>query len=212
MESWKTIPLGFAVVDETRGGSIAIHHVSISEDTGVTLSGAWLLDSPEPSVVRSLCTHRIVVGTRDGIERLENVLEYAVGSAELSGLVAACEKAESDLSEMWTAYRDEQPQRRASLKPLNAPTWPVITEDGEAALILQRVGMKGFPDNCPDEMKDVLALANLVSFVMRQWFELESERLTRPYLRGDSTQRCTFPKTWLEQNPPYWPKAHSSAP
>jgi hypothetical protein len=47
MDMWQKECRGFALVDETTAGTLAVHHVSVSEG-GVNPTGAWLLPDPEP--------------------------------------------------------------------------------------------------------------------------------------------------------------------
>lgn len=205
--TWKNLPLGFALVDESKSGALLVHHVSVSSD-GTSFTGMWKFPDPEsePTVVRDRLTHRIVVGTRDGMSRAEKVLGHAVTSANLAGLVAACEEAEQGLVETWEAYRDEEPKKRANLKPLAARTWPAVGEDGDAAKILKRVGKAAYPDSSPRESRDILALARLVSYVIDTWYDLETDRTSRAYLNAGDTTRRLYPPDWLAHFPPYWPK------
>lgn len=210
MEAWQEKPLGFTLVDETKKGALAVHHVSVSEKDserkGVTLTGAWLLPDPDPQTVRNLLSHRITVGTIDGIALAERIIREKFGSADLAVLVASCEKVEADLNATWQEYRDAEPKKRENLKPLNAPTWPAIGDDGDAARILKRVGKKPYADGTPTEMRDILSLAYLVRFIMGAWYDLETERISRAYLRGEDESRNLYPPTWLAQHRVYWPK------
>lgn len=207
MNKWQSEPLGFALVDETVAGALAIHHVSVSADLGVSLSGAWLLQEPKPGVVRDLMTHRVIEGTSDGVLLTQSIIQERIAPARLAGLVDACEQAEQDLIDVWESYRDEQPIKRKNLVPLKAQTWPDFTEDGDAAGILQRVGKRPYSPDTPAEMRDILALARLVSYVVEAWYDLETERITRAFLRGGDAERTLYPPDWARAHPPYWPKA-----
>ena len=205
---WKDVPLGFALVDESNAGALIVHHVSVS-DEGAKFTGMWEFLDPEnqPTVVRDRLTHWIVIGTRDGIDRAEKVMGHIVTSADLAGLVLACEKAEQELVETWEVYRDEEPKKRANLKPLAARTWPSVSEDGDAAKILKRVGKLPFPESTPNDSRDILALARLIAYVIDTWFDLETDRISRAYLNEGDVIRRLYPTEWLTQFPPYWPKA-----
>jgi hypothetical protein len=206
MESWRKEPLGFALVDETTSGTLAIHHVSVREELGVAPTGAWLLEDPDPGVVRDLLTHRVIDGTSDGVRLTESIIRESVEPARLSGLVEACEAAEQELTAAWELYRDEEPVKRANLVPLKARTWPTFTEDGDAATILERVGKRPYSPDTPVEMRDIISLATLVRYVVEAWFDLETERITRAYLNGGNTERSLYPPDWAKDHPPYWPK------
>ena len=205
MYSWQQEPLGFVLVDETRRGQLAIHHVSISSESGVSFTGAWHFSNPEPMVVRTLMTQRIIVGTADGISLTQSLLGDDVGSAELSGLVDACEATQAELQTSWETYRDGELRAHANLKPLKAPTWPKIGKDGDAATILRRVGKAAYPATTPTLMRDIIALANLLRYVMEAWFELETDRISRAYLHGGDDVRRLYPPAWLAVYGPYWP-------
>lgn len=201
MSNWKSVPLGLAVVDETEGG-LAIHHVT----TDGALTGIWFLPDPTAKEVADRLAHWIVVGTQDGIKRTEAVLGEPVGSADLAGLVDAAKEALDYLEATWQDYRDAEPKKRANLVPLAAKTWPTIADDGDAAAILSRVGVTPFPESTPADMRDVLALARLVQYLVTMWADLETERTSRPYLH-DGTPARPLPPAWSESNPPWWPKA-----
>lgn len=207
MDAWHRKSLGFALVDETAAGTLAVHHVSVSEELGVLPTGAWLLPDPDPGTVRDLLTQRVIDGTSDGVRLAQSIIQDQIASARLSGLVEACEKSERELIEAWESYRDEQPVKRAKLVPLKAPAWPDFTDDGDAATILQRVGKRPYSPDTPAEMRDIISLSNLVRYVVEAWFDLETERITRAFLNGGNTERNLYPTDWAAAHPPYWPKA-----
>jgi hypothetical protein len=208
MDTWQREPLGFALVDETTAGTLAVHHVSVSEELGVLPTGAWLLPDPDPGVVRDLLTHRVIDGTSDGIRLTQAIIQEQIAPARLSGLVRSCETSQQELTAAWESYRDEQPVKRANLVPLKAPTWPDFTDDGDAATILQRVGKRPYSPDTPVEMRDIIALAYLVSYVVEAWYDLETERISRAYLNGGNTERSLYPTNWAKAHPPYWPRAN----
>ena len=197
---WQSAPLGMAVVDETAGG-LAIHHITIDGD----LTGIWFLPAPSRAEVIDRLAHWIVVGTKDGIDRTEAILEESVGSADLAGLVAAAEEAQDSLETAWLKYKEGESKKRANLKPLAAPSWPLITADGDAATILGRIGRQPFCDSTPEAMRDVLALARLVQYLVMLWRDLEMERTSRTYV-SDGTPPMPLPPQWVDRNPPWWPK------
>jgi hypothetical protein len=200
--AWYDKPLGIAVVDETLGGAVAIEHVTVT-DGGAALSGAWVLPNPSPAEIDNLLRQWIIVGTRDGIDRVGRELGQSLSSADLRELVSACEAAESSILAAWQTYKDEEPKKRANLVPVGAPTWPRVQEDADAAAILHDLGRVAVPPGCAEDMRDVLALARLVEYVVNAWQELESERLSRPYLAAESPGRATLPTDWLAANPHY---------
>lgn len=206
MDNWKDKPLGIAVVDESKMGTLLIHHVTVGAE-GIGLSGIWELIDPSPNEVSDRLTHYIIIGTRDGIDRTEQIIGQPIRSADLAGFVAACEAADEALNEAWQEYQDEEPKKRAHLKPLAARSWPAVSEDGDAAKILKRVGRTPHPPTTPTLTRDVLSLANLVKYVIETWYELETDRMSRAYLNQGDTERRLYPTEWLNQFPPYWPKA-----
>ena len=206
VEAWKERPLAFAPVDESKSGAILVQLVSVREVDGVSMTGLWELSDPDNQAVRDLLTHRILIGTRDGIDHAEKILGHSIDSADLAGLVAACEEAEATLNDRWLEYRDEEPKKRVSLKPLAARSWPAVTEDGDAAKILKRVGRTPYPSNTHKEMRDIIALSRLVSYVIETWYDLETDRTSRSYLNEGDKERLLYPPEWLAQFQPYWPK------
>ena len=201
MDGWKATPLGVAVVDQTPSGAFGVHHVCVSAD-GVRLSGMWLLDNPEPGMVRDLLTHFIVTGTRDGLDAARGLTGDALSTVDLAALVEACEEAEAQLQAAWQEHQDAEPRKRANLKPLDAKAWPQVADDGDAA-DLTAAGTSPFPESTPTEARDLLAHTKLVAKVVGTWWELETERTSRSYL--PSGDRQLFPAAWLAANPPYWP-------
>lgn len=206
MNAWQRESLGFALVDETVKGTLAVHHVSVSEEMGVLPTGAWLLPDPDPGMVRDLLAQRVIEGTSDGVRLAQSLIQDEIAPARLSGLVEACEKSEQELIEAWESYRDEQPVKRAKLVPLKARTWPDFTDDGDAETILNRVGKRPYSPDTPVEMRDVIALSNLVRYVVEAWYDLETERISRAYLNGGNTERNLYPTEWAAAHPPYLPK------
>jgi len=205
MTDWKLDPLGFAVVDETQKGDLAIHHVSI-RDEGVFYTGAWVLRGPSSKEIQDRLRHWIPIGTVDGITKIKATIKESFTSANLTTLVTACEAAEDSLNETWREYQNKEPKKRANLVPLGAHTWPSVTKDVDAARILKQIGRQPPPESTPSEMRGVLALARLVGYISETWYELEGERISRAYLNNGDTRRAKYPPTWLKAHPPYWPK------
>lgn len=201
------LPLGFAVVDETTKRHLAIHHVSILEE-GILASGLWDLPIETPrSEIQDRITGWIVVGTNDGIAALNERLGQEVKSADLSGLVDACETEEARLQAEWEQYRDQEPRKRSKLKPLTARNWPAVQDDGDAARLLKRVGRRPYVAETPRDMRDIIAFSRLIIYIMETWYELEGERLGRHYLHTDDDHhRELFPPQWLKGHPPFCPK------
>jgi hypothetical protein len=206
--TWKDFPLGIAVVDESKDGSLLIHHVPIRDTKKETrLSGIWKLSDPTTREVNDRISHWIIIGTRDGVERTESVLGHPIETADLAEFVAACEEANEALNDVWQEYQDEEPRKRLNLTPLAARSWPAIGEDGDAARIMKRVGQIPYPPSAPTEMRDILVLANLVKYVADTWYDLETDRISRAYLNRGDIQRRLYPKDWFAKFSPYWPKA-----
>jgi hypothetical protein len=203
VENWRARPLGIAVVDRTGAGALAIHHVAVRDD-GIFLSGIWVVEDSEPGGVNDRLAHWVVTGTRDGLERVRDLLRMDIPAVDLAGLVAACEDAEENLQTSWEEYREAEPRKRANLKPLGARAWPQVAEDGDAASTLVAAGISPYPDSAPEPMRDVLAFTRLVQYVMATWWELETERTSRSYLGGG--ERKLFPTQWLAHHVPYWPE------
>lgn len=207
MEPWQSKPLGFAIADETSKGNLAIHHVSV-RDEGVFASGLWDLPGSTPAQeIQALIAHWIPVGTVDGIKVLQDRLGSAITSADLFGLVQTCEHEEAVLRKAWQDYKDEEPRKRVNLKPLATRAWPAVQDDGDAAKILNGLGLRPFDKETPDDMRDVIAFSRLIMYIMEVWYDLESERLGRSYLREEGELRALFPPDWLRKHSPYWPKA-----
>ena len=205
MDLWRNEPLGFVLVDEPEMGSLAVHHLSVSRTAGVEVSGAWLLRTPDPAVVRDLLTQRIVVGTASGVTLTNKLVGEPIRSADLALLVTTAQQVANELEATWRAYRDQSPKKRSKLKPVNTPTWPTIIPTDDAATILIRAGKVPFQPQTPLEMRGIIALATLVRLVMVAWYGLETERLSRSYLRGGDGTRRLFPSDWLTDNGPYRP-------
>jgi hypothetical protein len=197
--------LGFAVVDETPSGAVAIERVSVGAEQTL-LTGAWLLEDPTRAQVDSLISQWIIVGTRDGIARISKILSQEVRSADLRSLIAACRSAENEIVLQWQAHKDAEPAKRAKLVPLDTPTWPVMGEIHEdATTVLATIRVAATPPGCDPEMRDVLALARLTQYVANAWQGLESDRLSRRYLAVIEPERSRLPASWLRENPCYWP-------
>jgi len=207
-QDWKSKPLGIAVVDQTKDGGLAIHHVTVNEEP-VSLSGIWYFPEPTAEEVAPRLAHWIVSGTRDGMELVEKLLGEQLPNADLAGLVAACQEAQEELEARWQQAKEDEPTMRKNLTPLGAPKWPVITEDGQAAEFLKRVGIVSYSHGPDSQMDDVLALAKLTKYILESWDNLETERRSRGYMNDGEVdrERRFFPLAWATANKPWRPKA-----
>ena len=206
-QDWKRKPLGIAVVDQTKDGGLAIHHVTVNDEP-ISLSGIWYFANPTVEDVTPRLAHWIVSGTRDGMELVEKLLGEQIPNADLAGLVMACQAAQAELEARWQQAKEDEPTKRKNLVSLGAPKWPVITEDGQAAEFLKRVGIVAYSGDPDSQLNDILALAKLTKYILESWDNLETERRSRNYMNDgeDDRERRLFPKAWAEVNTPWWPK------
>ena len=204
-QDWKSKPLGIAVVDQTKDGGLAIHHVTVNEEP-VSLSGIWYFAKPTREDVSPRLAHWIVSGTRDGMELVERLIGERIPNADLAGLVSACQEAQEELESRWQQAKDNEPVMRKNLTPLGAPAWPVVTEDGQAAEFLSRVGIVSYSGGPESQLDDILALAKLTKYILETWDNLETERRSRGYMNDGDRERRLFPRAWADVNTPWWPK------
>lgn len=206
-----------AVVEVQAQGEVAIETVSVTTDT-CDLSGAWLIPIEQLKEVSQIIDGRllIIIGSRtQAKEILVNNLSSEVSIQEFvveadkdaSAAIKAFEKYLIQNDEAYSKYMLINPTERKLLpkvvkKKLIHPEfydWPKeidVTRPNEFLVSQRRIGEISGAD---PKLKNVLATAKLVKFLIDMWRRDEFERKNRLYVNDTDAVVSILPNCWLSK-------------
>lgn len=204
-----------AVVEIQAQGEVAIETVSITKDT-CDLSGAWMISIEPLKEVLQILDGRllVIVGNRTKAEEIfvhnlgseVTIQEFVVeADRDASAAVKAFEKYVFQNDEAYSKYMSINPTERKLLpkvvkKKLIHPefyNWPQkidITRPNEFLISQRRIGEITGAD---PRLKNVLATAKLVKFLIDMWRRDEFERKNRLYVNVSEAVVSILPNCWL---------------
>ncbi|MCZ2817895.1 hypothetical protein [Modestobacter sp. VKM Ac-2984] len=168
---------GIIVVDQPTDERVAIWQVSVGDGLESTMAGAWVLPADDERI-DGLVRGRLLVTTEPAAGR------FGAG-ADPAALATAIRQEIADLDRAFAGHLASLPSARRSLV---RPRWPSVPDAAT-------------PEAAGDPLASrALTLARWVSDLLTAWDEVESQRLTRPFLlsSGGETAR---------EHPPGWPAA-----
>ena len=77
--------------------------------------------------------------------------------------------------------------------------WPEELDFNQSAEFLGSIGKIAAPASTPEGMKNTLAAARLVKFLVEMWQLDEQERVNRKYVDETDAEITILPESWLKE-------------
>lgn len=187
-----------AIVELHSTEKITIESISVSKGECV-LSGAWEFHTDESQKITSVVSNKLVLalGNESNVNKFLDNSELKFLNAKPFLLEA--QKAASDAILAYELFKSEDAKKRKNMVQPTFFNWPDELDFNQSAAYLESIGKMALPFSTPEGMKNTLAAARLVKFLIEMWQLDEQERINRKYVDGTDAEITILPESWLKE-------------
>jgi hypothetical protein len=185
-----------AIFDLVSDSKVAISTISVTTDE-VVLSGAWVLDQSQVNEIKLILSDRLGIPLSSEAEKKFSEDKMGYSKVSLAQFVSEA-KSEAALGrESFDKYRSEDLKKRKNLVAPEFYEWESVPDLMQSESHLDSFGLvQGYEGTAP-EMRQVLAAARVLQYLILKWKSDELSRSGRKYVEGDSAAVTILPKSWL---------------
>jgi hypothetical protein len=185
-----------AIFDLVSDSKVAISTISVTTDE-VVLSGAWVLDQSQVNEIKLILSDRLGIPLSSEAEKKFSEDKMGYSKVSLAQFVSEA-KSEAALGrESFDKYRSEDLKKRKNLVAPEFYEWESVPDLMQSEAHLDSFGLvQGYEGTAP-EMRQVLAAARVLQYLILKWKSDELSRSGRKYVEGDSAAVTILPKSWL---------------
>ena len=108
-------------------------------------------------------------------------------------------KAANDAILAYELFKSEDAKKRKKMVEPSFFNWPEELDFNQSAEFLESIGKVAVPASTPEGMKNTLAAARLVKFLVEMWQLDEQERVNRKYVDETDAEITILPESWLKE-------------
>jgi hypothetical protein len=196
--SLKNYYASIAVVEMHPDEKITIESISVSKGECV-LSGAWELPTGDKKNIANVVSGKLLIALGN-----ESDIKKFLDNSDLRFLAAKpflleAKKAATDAILAYELFKSEDAKKRKNMVEPTFFNWPEELDFNQSAEYLESIGKLATPASTPVEMKNTLAAARLVKFLVEMWQLDEQERVNRRYVDGADAEITILPESWLKE-------------
>ena len=196
--SIKNYYASIAIVEMHSNEKVTIESISVSKGECV-LSGAWEFPTNDKQNIASVVSNKLIIALGD-----ESIIHTFLKDSELKFLKAKpflleAKKAASDAILAYEVFKSEDAKKRKKMVEPSFFNWPEELDFNYAAEYLESLGKMAVPGSTPASMRNTLAAARLVKFLVEMWQLDEQERVNRKYVDGTDAEITILPESWLKE-------------
>jgi hypothetical protein len=185
-----------AIVEIHSNEKITIESISVSKGECV-LSGAWEFSTDNKRDIISVLSNKLIIALGN-----ESEVEAFLDNSELKFLNAKpflleAKKAASDATLAYELFKSEDAKKRKNIVEPTFFKWPEELDFNKSADYMESIGKIAVTASTPAVMKNTLAAARLVKFLVEMWQLDEQERVNRKYVDGTDAEITILPESWL---------------
>jgi hypothetical protein len=185
-----------AVVEIHPGEKVTIESISVSKGECV-LSGAWDFSTSDKLNIDNVVSGKLIIplGDETAIKKLlaESNLKYLSAKPFLQ----EAKRAADDALAAYELFKSEDVKKRKKMVEPSFFAWPEDLNFNQSAEYLESIGKMSVPTSTPAAMRNTLAAARLVKFLVEMWQLDEQERVNRKYVDGTDAEITILPESWL---------------
>jgi hypothetical protein len=185
-----------AVVEIHPGEKVTIESISVSKGECV-LSGAWEFSIWDTLNIDNVVSGKLIIplGDETAIKKLlaESNLKYLSAKPFLQ----EAKRAADDALAAYELFKSEDVKKRKKMVEPSFFAWPEDLNFNQSAEYLESIGKMAVPASTPAAMRNTLAAARLVKFLVEMWQLDEQERVNRKYVDGTDAEITILPESWL---------------
>jgi hypothetical protein len=185
-----------AVVEIHAGEKVTIESISVSKGECV-LSGAWDFSTSDKLNIDNVVSGKLIIplGDETAIKKLlaESNLKYLSAKPFLQ----EAKRAADDALAAYELFKSEDVKKRKKMVEPSFFAWPEDLNFNQSAEYLESIGKMAVSASTPAAMRNTLAAARLVKFLVEMWQLDEQERVNRKYVDGTDAEITILPESWL---------------
>jgi hypothetical protein len=137
----------------------------------------------------------IPIGDVTAIKKLlaESNLKYLSAKPFLQ----EAKRAADDALAAYELFKSEDVKKRKKMVEPSFFAWPEDLNFNQSAEYLESIGKMAVSASTPAAMRNTLAAARLVKFLVEMWQLDEQERVNRKYVDGTDAEITILPESWL---------------
>jgi len=187
-----------AIVEMHANEKITIESISVSKGECV-LSGAWEFPIDDKQNISNVVSNKLIIA----LGNESNVVKF-LDDSELKFLKAQpflieAKKAAKDAILAYELFKSEDAKKRKNMIEPTFFNWPEELDFNQSAEFLESIGKIAVPASTPEGMKNTLAAARLVKFLVEMWQLDEQERVNRKYVDETDAEITILPESWLKE-------------
>jgi hypothetical protein len=187
-----------AIVEMHANEKITIESISVSKGECV-LSGAWEFPIDDKQNISNVVSNKLIIA----LGNESNVVKF-LDDSELKFLKAQpflieAKKAAKDAILAYELFKSEDAKKRKNMVEPTFFNWPEELDFNQSAEFLESIGKIAVPASTPEGMKNTLAAARLVKFLVEMWQLDEQERVNRKYVDETDAEITILPESWLKE-------------
>jgi len=194
--STKNYYTSIAIVEMHSNEKVTIESISVSKGECV-LSGAWEFSANDKQNIASVVSNKLIIALGN-----ESIVSTFLDNSELKFLKAKpflleAKKAASDALLAYELFKSEDVKKRKKMVEPSFFAWPEDLNFNQSAEYLESIGKMAVPASTPAVMRNTLAAARLIKFLVEMWQLDEQERVNRKYVDGTDAEITILPESWL---------------
>jgi hypothetical protein len=194
--SIKNYYASIAIVEMHSNEKVTIESISVSKGECV-LSGAWEFAANDKQNIASVVSNKLIIALGS-----ESIVSTFLDNSELKFLKAKpflleAKKAASDALLAYELFKSEDVKKRKKMVQPSFFAWPEDLNFNQSAEYLESIGKMAVPASTPAAMRNTLAAARLIKFLVEMWQLDEQERVNRKYVDGIDAEITILPESWL---------------
>jgi hypothetical protein len=163
------------------------------------LSGAWEFSTEDKQNISNVVSNKLIIALGD-----ESAVSKLLNNPELKFLKAKpflleARKAASDAVLGYELFKSEDAKKRKNMVEPSFFDWPEELDFNQSVEYMESIGKMAVPASTPVGMKNTLAAARLVRFMVEMWQLDEQERVNRKYVDGTDAEITILPESWLKE-------------
>ena len=185
-----------AVVEIHPGEKVTIESISVSKGECV-LSGAWDFSTSDKLNIDNVVSGKLIIPLGDETAIKKLLAESNVKYLSAKPFLQEAKRAADDALAAYELFKSEDVKKRKKMVEPSFFAWPEDLNFNQSAEYLESIGKMAVSASTPAAMRNTLAAARLVKFLVEMWQLDEQERVNRKYVDGTDAEITILPESWL---------------
>jgi hypothetical protein len=177
---------------------ITIESISVSKGECV-LSGAWEFPIDDKQNISNVVSNKLIIALGNESNVVKFLDDSALKFLKAQPFLIEAKKAAKDAILAYELFKSEDVKKRKNMVEPTFFNWPQELDFNQSAEFLESIGKIAVPASTPEGMKNTLAAARLVKFLVEMWQLDEQERVNRKYVDETDAEITILPESWLKE-------------